>query len=275
MPYDPVARRRNLRHRHVDADGHVVSTIIPSHLHGRPSGYILYGCLCPSCKGWARNYKAELAERRAFNQRIIDQIMCASGQEVQKTDHPQLSVVADTPVEPAPEPERAVVPLPRQQPVKITPFPLTSGVRERISDVATVEAISRAYHRPEWVAVLEDDRERRVHGNMEIIVGTNANKPVLFFREREEVGTGDAELLKPAKKAVPKAKGGRGGSQGPSDYSGLIERLKAAGCTVERTGSGHIKVGRNGRSVTLPATASDWRALKNSIAQARREGLLA
>lgn len=260
-----------MRHRHFDADGNLVSTIIPEHLHGRPTGYILYGCCCLICKGWKRSYKAELAERQAHNRRIIERIFCEQGLKVQQAEEPQLTVVEDAP---QPQPDRVVVPIRREAP-KITPFPLTPGVRGRITDVATVEAISRAYHRPEWVAVLEDDRERRVHGRMEIIVGTNANKPVLFFKEREEVGTGDAEILQETKKAVPRAKGGRGGSQGPSDYRGLIDRLKATGCTVEWTGGGHLKVAKNGRSVTLPATASDWRSLKNSIAQAKREGLLA
>lgn len=155
--------------------------------------------------------------------------------------------------------------------------PVITSVRERITSVAELEAISKAYFDPQWRAPATghdtgEARERRAHGTMEIIVGEN-DGPVLWFSERE-VGTGESEVLNPTIKGIKKAKGGRGGSTDPTTYKDLLDRLKAAGCTVSVTGSGHHKVEKDDRFVILPRSASDIRSIKNSVMEARNQGLL-
>lgn len=152
--------------------------------------------------------------------------------------------------------------------------PVTPGVRDHIKDFATLEAITKAYFEPQIVSpAVEPGRERRTYEDMEIIVAQNGTQPVIWFKARE-VATGPSELLAEKPKSTPKAKGGRGGSQAPTDIKALLKALEASGCKIEKTGSGHIKVTRDGKTITLPSTASDWRSLKNSVAQARKDGLL-
>ena len=59
------------------------------------------------------------------------------------------------------------------------------------------------------------------------------------------------------------------------DFTKLIRQLRKNGYRVEVRGSGHYAVsGRDGHLlVSLPASASDHRAIKNAIAILRREGI--
>jgi hypothetical protein len=57
------------------------------------------------------------------------------------------------------------------------------------------------------------------------------------------------------------------------DMKKLIEALEDQGFEVEITAKGHPMVYRNGVLVTtFSGTPSDWRAMKNAIAKARRFG---
>lgn len=57
------------------------------------------------------------------------------------------------------------------------------------------------------------------------------------------------------------------------DMKKLMAALEAQGFTVERTSRGHLMVYRGETLVvTFSGTASDWRAMKNGIAKARRFG---
>lgn len=59
------------------------------------------------------------------------------------------------------------------------------------------------------------------------------------------------------------------------EWRPLVDDLRRAGCTLERTGSGHIRVTKDGAMVTvIPATSSDHRAIKNARALLRRKGVL-
>ncbi len=153
--------------------------------------------------------------------------------------------------------------------------PLTPGVAGHIKTFDIYEAITKAYYEPQIVSpAVEPGRERRTYEDMEIIVAQGGTYPVIWFKRREEVGTGPSQLLAEKPKATPKAKGGRGGSQGPADLKDLLKALETSGCKIEKTGSGHIRVTKDGKSIILPSTASDWRSLKNSLAQVRRDGML-
>jgi len=59
------------------------------------------------------------------------------------------------------------------------------------------------------------------------------------------------------------------------EWRSLIQELRKAGCTFEQTGSGHVRVIKDGVTVaTLPGTSSDHRAVKNARAALRRQGVL-
>lgn len=151
--------------------------------------------------------------------------------------------------------------------------PVTATVRNEIRTVATLDLIGKAYFDPDWVAPLANGRERRAAGTMEVIVDPNGEKPVIAFHERE-VAEGKPELVVEKTGGIAKAKGGGGGSQGPKTWDQLKGALDAMGATFEKTGTGHIKVSKNGRTIILPSTSSDWRAIRNSLSDARKKGLL-
>lgn len=57
------------------------------------------------------------------------------------------------------------------------------------------------------------------------------------------------------------------------DLRKVVKALKEQGFEIEVTTKGHVRVSRNGKPVvTFSGTASDWRALRNGIAAARRAG---
>lgn len=53
----------------------------------------------------------------------------------------------------------------------------------------------------------------------------------------------------------------------------LAVRALAAGWQMRRTGSGHFLLEHGRQRLTLPASPSDWRGVRNATAQARRLGL--
>lgn len=57
------------------------------------------------------------------------------------------------------------------------------------------------------------------------------------------------------------------------DLKKIIKALKAQGFEIEVTKKQHVMVFMNGRSIaTFSGTASDWRSMQNSIADARKAG---
>ena len=74
-------------------------------------------------------------------------------------------------------------------------------------------------------------------------------------------------------KTAPVKADGKVEGEDYGEMSKLIEALEAQGFTVERTSKGHVMVYRDAiLVVTFSGTASDWRAMKNGIAKARRFG---
>lgn len=286
----PSVRAQRQDARRWDPDGNLVSTLAPDDAHGSSKGYMQFYCHCEPCNKWARRYRLARYEVQLHNQRIIESLSKKTGSSQQQArsvaqTNGKLPTKLPTPDRPTPA---EVAPPQPPKPVEIDlskvqigakndeerkVFPVVPSVREQIKTVATFEAISDAYFRPEWTAPLENGRERRAHGEMQIIVDPNGDAPVIWFGERE-VATGKPEILQKVTNGIAKAKGGRGGSTGPTSVNSLLELLRKGGCTIERAGSGHIKVAKNGRTLTLPSTASDWRSLRNTLAEAKRQGLL-
>lgn len=57
------------------------------------------------------------------------------------------------------------------------------------------------------------------------------------------------------------------------DLRKIVKALEEQGFDCETTSKGHVMVYLNGSLVvTFSGTASDWRALRNGIAKARRAG---
>jgi predicted RNA binding protein YcfA (HicA-like mRNA interferase family) len=62
---------------------------------------------------------------------------------------------------------------------------------------------------------------------------------------------------------------------GNKEITSLLRDLDAQGFTTKRTKRGHYQVTKDSVYVTtLPGTPSDWRALANAIAAARRAGFV-
>lgn len=291
MSYNATTvRNERYAQRGRDDQGRLVSLITPS--HGTSTGYVSYGCRCEPCSQWQRRrYEGDL-ERRTHNAEILRALQrCPAQREtpapVAKPKPPPVEPEPLVEPEPEPAPASVVVDEPAE-PITFTVGekavdgrvpPVIGTIRERIKDQRTLTLITKAYFEPDWSAPADltrsngHSRERRTFQGMEIIVGEGEGHPVIWFRERE-VATGKPAIVEDSKLSLRKAKGGRGGSTAPTEQRDLLELLKASGCEVETTGSGHIRVSKNGKTVVLPSTASDWRSLRNTIAAARKQGLM-
>lgn len=299
-------RQRRLAQRERDEEGYLISQVAPPHLHGRSSGRTAYGCCCKACRDWGIAYRLRRRETLAHNLRIIEALRngtynpCPEAPAPVETPEPTRVVLPTeaqvdeekltkslsairTPTRTnghkrSTEPVLTKTDREKYRTVGVTDVrrpPLTPGVAGHIKSFDTYEAITKAYYEPQIVSpATEPGRERRTYEDMEIIVAQGGTYPVIWFKRREEVGTGPSQLLATKQKATPKAKGGRGGSQGPADTKELLKALEASGCTIEKTNGGHIRVTKNGKTIILPSSASDWRSLKNSLAQARKDGML-
>lgn len=285
------------RSQRVLRNGRLVSDIAPEHVHGRASGYNNWCCRCERCTEWSVERDRRHSENWTFNQQIIDRLAsqrrspsapCVEAPAPARLE-PTVEKV-EKPVAPAPkviqkQPPKPVEPLRQYVPIdeitvgstdwKFEPSLVPSlipAVRERVKTVEDIEKITRAYHLPDWSSPGgPEGRERRVYDTTQIIVATDGN--VIWWGERE-VATGNSELITATPKSLPKAKGGGIGTRTPTSTEDLMAVLKKAGCEVEHTGSGHIRVSRGGKSIIMPSTASDWRSLANTIGQARRAGLM-
>lgn len=281
---------KRYQERVYDAEGHLVHPTMPSRMHGTSTGYMSFGCKCPPCRSWWKAYRLESVERKRHNERILSLLQggnnggnIAEVAETKPVEKPKLKKLVQEPwptisaVETA---EKVRENLVLGSLTEHPPPPLTPQIRARITSVALLEEIKMAYYEPEWCAPADRKisegkaRERRAHGNMEIIVGEDEHAPVIWFRRRE-VAEGKSEVLTAAPKALPKAHGGRGGNTTPNDTKAIVAALKAAGCEVTVAGSGHIKATRNGQTVTLPSTPSEWRSILNTWAQLKRSGIMA
>lgn len=73
---------------------------------------------------------------------------------------------------------------------------------------------------------------------------------------------------------TPRFSGGSPVGSMPASITELLDRVRKAGCAVSITGSGHYKIWGSGVvgqgcSVTVPATGSDYRGLRNAVMQVR------
>lgn len=59
-------------------------------------------------------------------------------------------------------------------------------------------------------------------------------------------------------------------SDAKAQMRGLLRKLADAGCAAETNGSGHVKVRRGDKTLTIATTPSDHRAVMNAYAEARR-----
>jgi hypothetical protein len=63
-------------------------------------------------------------------------------------------------------------------------------------------------------------------------------------------------------------------SKNTKEQKQVLRRAEKAGCTIEKTAKGHVKVRcPNGQIIITAATPSDCRVQKNFIARLRREGV--
>ena len=290
MPIHRTVRRglEIKRARVVGENGRWFSTLCPPEIHGRTSGYIYWLCRCDPCRKRNRQLREEGAERLVHNKAIIERLLKSKPADPPPAPRvvtrgislPRVEGAAPPVKEEKPRGERDsnVAPVEFTEPLaegeKFGMPPVTDGVRSLITTVELAEKVKKAYYEPQWSVRQDDGRMRHTYEDVQIIIGDSPEAPVIYLNKRQEVGTGTPELLKPKKKAMPKAKGGGGGSSLPGSLKDLLKRLKDAGCEISRTGSGHIKVEKNGKHVVIPSTASDYRSLANSLADARKNGLL-
>lgn len=265
VPTDLIKGR--YERRVVGANGHPYSEETPR--HGHSTSYVAFGCRCAECQAWQANYHVERINRMIHNMRIIAKLPCpeAPAPVPEPVSVPPSTLTEERIEELVEEAERGYD---LQVGVKVNADrlpPMTNAVRGYIRTVEMLHKVAKAYFEPDFTANSEG-RERRFGQGLELIVSDEGR--IVWVHTRAEVP--DAVVAyKP--KGLPKAKGGRGGRAAVTKDS-LIEQLTAAGCTVAHTGSGHLRISKGERSIILPATTSDRRAMLNALSDARKQKLL-
>ena len=235
---------------------------LPSDQHGKPGTYCNHGCRCAECTYAATDYSAFQRRRR-------------------RVSLPEPASVPEPVPEPAP-PQPAKPVRQRRTPKKTAPQkqiihqredpvpPFTRGAAGHVADFAHLEQIKNAYYRPQTIAPIPDqpDTQRHMYDGCEIIV---AGDTIVRVGQHEQ-STAEPETLAERRKSKHRKHGGAG-TMLPTSYDEVIQGLKEAGCEI--TGEGkHLKVVTpDGQVSTLPRTASDWRAIRNTVSQFRALGI--
>lgn len=271
MPYraaeagDSRSHRRRYWHaQRIRVNGRLVAPL-PEGYHGKRHTYNYYGCQCDLCAKANRD-----------------------GQRQRSSPTPARHSTVATPAFVAPEvPEQARAETrQKRQPAKRAkrkPEPpevpdfgveipeVTREVRAEITTVDQLRDVLAAYHTPQWRVGLPNQPgwERRSAHGCSLIVN---DAGVVVFIGTADQSTAAPETLR--EQAAPKSsKRGGCGTTLPTSYAEVIERLKELGCTVDASAR-HLAVTLpDGQRRTLPKTASDWRSVKNTVAQFRADGL--
>lgn len=150
--------------------------------------------------------------------------------------------------------------------------PFTPGARAEITTVDQLRGVLEAYHRPQWSSPVQGDNtlERRAADGYLLKVNTETG--VVVFVGSCDQSSAAPESLRQCARPKRRRKGGSGSGM-PTSYAEVVSRLKELGCEVDDTAR-HLKVTLpDGRRRTLPKTTSDWRAVRNTVAQFRADGL--
>lgn len=267
----------------VDVGGWLQHPDTPPHVHGRYVGYTWWGCRCPECRLFNSIRSRDTRLRMKWNRMVIHSLFQLTPRAVplplpempealkEELLFPPEPVLPEPVTDPIPVREPAPVREPEKQPETLDGIPIPDII-PALHDQMTIpllRRISDAYFTPQWTTELASGVKKRVHGDIEVLVGTGPGMPVISFRERPQK---EPSEYKP--QGIPKAKGGRGGRSAPTSIKDLLKALKARGCTVSTTGSGHYQVKKNGKTITIPSTVSDARSVKNAVAQLRRDGVM-
>jgi hypothetical protein len=195
--------------------------------------------------------------------------------------------------EPEPEPEREPVrielppalpepkPEPKPKPKAATPafdWPedlpvptMSPTARASVRDPDHLVAIARAVVEPEVVMPSPRGGTHQKWGDVAVVVADDGQ--VVYVGEAER-HNGRSQLLTAAPRAVPKARGGRGGRRTISSTGELIDTLRKLRVPMERTGGDHLKVHcPDGSFYVTATTGSDSRGVQNAVAELRKKGV--
>jgi hypothetical protein len=282
--YNPERRVERLARRVPLSNGYLFHPDAPT--HGTWTGYNYWCCQCTVCRDLGRRAARLQRERRIHNQRVIERLSqpMVSTPAVDPGPYvePGRPLASVTVLEPALPPERArkAVSAGRPQPLpdlefawpEDLPVPTVSpGARPFVRDPDHLVAIARAVVEPEVVTPHPLGGRRHSYGPVVVVVADDGT--VVRVSDREQAD-GPSQLLSSAPRALPKARGGRGGRRKIGSTGDLIEALRKLRVPIERTGSGHWKVHcPDGTFYVTGSTHSDWRGTLNAVAELRQRGV--
>ncbi len=156
-------------------------------------------------------------------------------------------------------------------------LPLIPAAARHVRGEQHFRALERAYNEPQFIAPDRsdpEDRERRCADGYVVVVSrsTGAALWIGTYEQSDE----PSHLLTEGQQARQEArstKKGPSGSQHPTSYAEVIERLRAHGCEVRSAHRHHKVILPNGVIRSIPKTTSDWRAIYNTVTMFRHLGV--
>lgn len=253
-------QRAYWRSRRIRVNGRLVAPL-PESYHGKRSTYNYYGCHCDLCnKANTKRQRTERVPEPSTPEPKFVRTELPAAEPVQRRQPAKRKPARQQ--SPEPEVPNLGVEIPE----------VTREVRAEIATMEQLRDVLAAYHTPQWTVAMPSQPgwEKRSARGCLIIVDPDG---VVVF-----IGTADQSNAAPEslrERSAPKStRRGGCGTTLPTSYAEVIDRLRELGCEVDTSSARHVSVTLpNGERRTLPKTTSDWRAVKNTVAQFRADGL--
>jgi hypothetical protein len=282
--YTPEKRYARLEERIPLFDGRMFH---PQATHGTWSGYTYWCCRCDECRVFGRLMTQRREDRRRHNRRILAHMLHGSPLESPLQPRETFEVTPEQFDELTRQAEEAIRaggadPITDDDLDEVPAFtwpeglaiPIISpGARTHVRNREHLVDIARAVQEPEVVLPVSD-REGWTRRKREPVMVVVARDGTIVNIADYTADTGPSELLDAAPKALPKAKGGRGGRRRFGSTDDLIAELRRLKIPMERTGGDHLKVRcPDGSFYITASTGSDWRGVLNAMAELRAKGV--
>lgn len=175
-----------------------------------------------------------------------------------------------SPADPAPQRQSRVTreaPTRTEEGFAVPPF--TPGAWEHVTTTEHLRSLVRAYYEPDsrWPGHSDGGEVRAAQGHL---IRVDESGTIVFVGLQDLSG-GRPESLRPRQAPMRRVHGG-GGRRRPTTYKELLDALLEMGATAVSR-SPHVKLRLpNGELFMLPNSASDHRAIRNSLSDLAKLG---